>query len=150
MRIVRKHLATKGLTTRIHGSTGRTPQWNSKILVNETVKERVKTFLENYAEKHGSPNPNNTIISLPSEMSYKSVHHDFVTSLKEDDELKSLEYYIFLKLWHQLTPHIQFLSPRTDLCDTCHKFRNELHSCSVPTTKEVIKKNLLNTEEEPN
>ena len=29
-------------------------------------------------------------------------------------------------LWHQLTPYIQIMSPRTDLCDTCQHFRNGL------------------------
>ena len=31
-----------------------------------------------------------------------------------------------LLLWHQLTPYIQIMSPRTALCDTCQHFRNGL------------------------
>jgi len=52
-------------------------------------------------------------------MSYKSVHRDFLAGLEEDNKLKSLKYDVFRKLWHQLTPEIQIMSPRTDLCDTC-------------------------------
>ncbi|CAG8744699.1 11872_t:CDS:2, partial [Cetraspora pellucida] len=56
--------------------------------------------------------PEKTITLLPTDMSYKSVHKDFLDSLPED------------------IPHIQFMSPRSDLCDTCHQLRNDLHDCS--------------------
>ncbi len=59
------------------------------------------------------------IVFLPAEMSYKSVHRDFLAGLKEDNKLKFLKYDTFRKLWHQLTSKIQIMSPRTDLCDTC-------------------------------
>ncbi|CAG8723093.1 10730_t:CDS:2, partial [Ambispora leptoticha] len=59
-------------------------------------------------------------------MSYKSVHRDFLASLEEDSKLRALKYDAFRKLWHQLTPYIQIMSPRTDLCDTCQQLRNDL------------------------
>src|SRR6185312_13536713 len=43
-----------------------------------------------------------------------------------DSTLKLLKYDAFRKLWHQLTPYIQIMSSRTDLCDTCQHFRNGL------------------------
>ena len=55
------------------------------------------------------------------------MHRDFVAGLEEDSNLKSLKYDAFRKLWHQLTPEIQIMSSRTDLCDTCQHFRNGLH-----------------------
>ena len=98
------------------------------------VAEVVKNFLENYAEVHGLPSPGRSInritqsiVFLPAEMSYKSVHRDFLAGLEEDNNLKSLKYDAFRKLWHQLTPEIQIMSPRTDLCDTCQHFRDGLH-----------------------
>ena len=60
-------------------------------------------------------------------MSYKSVHSGFLAGLEEDSKLKSLKYDAFRKLWHQLTPEIQIMSPRTDLCDTSQHFRDGLH-----------------------
>jgi len=39
------------------------------------------------------------------------------------------------------------MKPRTDLCDTCHKFRNEIHSCKDEKEKEELKKNLIGTKE---
>src|SRR5262249_49711563 len=41
-------------------------------------------------------------------------------------KLRALKYDAFRKLWHQLTPYIQIMSPRTDLCDTCQQLRNDL------------------------
>src|SRR5213082_4007016 len=97
--------------------------------LNQETKETIKNFILNYAETHGSPKSErtkratNTTIFLPTEMAYKSVHHDFITSLEENNNLKSLKYEAFRRLWHQLTPQIKFLNPRADLCDTCHQFR---------------------------
>src|SRR5438132_1776697 len=55
--------------------------------------------------------------------------------------LKSLKYDAFRKLWHQLTPYIQIMSPRTDLCDhTCQHFRNGLQ---YNARKEEAARNLL-------
>ena len=63
---------------------------------------------------------------MPPETSYKSVYRDFIAGLENDSTLKLLKYDAFRKLWHQLTPYIQIMSPRTDLCDTCQHFRNGL------------------------
>src|SRR5687767_9581800 len=59
-------------------------------------------------------------------MSYKSVHREFLAGLEEDSKLRAFRKGPFRKLWHQLTPHIQIMSPRTDLCDTCQRLRNDL------------------------
>lgn len=143
---LRKHLSRKGLATRIHGNIGRMPRWNTKMFIDENAEWEVKIFLLGYAEKHGSPDPTNSTIFLPTDMSYTSVHRDFIASrraeIDEVDELKFLKYETFLKLWHELTPNIKFMSPRTDLCDTCHQFRNELHSCQDEKIKVQTKKNL--------
>src|SRR5438046_4306802 len=96
------------------------------MVINIDVATAVKKFLLNYAEVHGLPSPvrnvnrvTQSIIFLPAETSYKSVHRDFLTGLEEDNTLSTLKYDAFRKLWHQLTPHIQIMSPRTDLCDVC-------------------------------
>jgi hypothetical protein len=59
-------------------------------------------------------------------MSFTSVHRDILAGLKEDSRLHGLNYDAFRKLWHQLTPYIQIMSPRTDLCDTCQHLQNDL------------------------
>jgi len=69
------------------------------------VAAAVKNFLLNYAEVHGLPSPvrnvnrvTQSIIFLPAEMSYKSVHRDFLAGLEEDSKLRALKYDAFRKL----------------------------------------------------
>ncbi|CAG8788419.1 3340_t:CDS:2, partial [Racocetra persica] len=100
---VKRHLFSKGLSTRVHGNIGKIPQRKTKMLIDQNVRETVENFIKLYAEKYGLPSPEKTITLLPTDMSYKSVHKDFLDSLPED------------------IPHIQFMSPRSDLCDTCHQ-----------------------------
>ncbi|CAG8558703.1 12757_t:CDS:2 [Cetraspora pellucida] len=68
-------------------------------------EEKVKEFLEKYAQEHGQPDPSQKyvrkiavdvrssgeVVFLPTEMSYKSVHDDFVISFEKDNKLKSLK-----------------------------------------------------------
>ena len=103
------------------------------MTIDKNVAIAVKIFLLNYAEVHGLPSPvrnvnrvTQSIIFLPAEMSYKSVHREFLAGLEEESILRALKYDAFRKLWHQLTPYIQIMSPRTDLCDTCQRLRNDL------------------------
>ena len=65
----------------------------------------VKNYLENYAETYGLPSPGRSVnritqsvTFLPAEMSYKSVHRDFLAGLEEDNKLKFLKYDAFRKL----------------------------------------------------
>src|SRR5215204_6214318 len=41
-----------------------------------------------------------------------------------------------------MTPEIQIMSPRTDLCDTCQHFRDGLHynACQEEEAKELLKR----------
>jgi hypothetical protein len=65
----------------------------------------VKNFLLNYAEIHGLPSPvrnvnrvTQSIIFLPAEMSYKSVHREFLAGLEERNAFCALKYDAFRKL----------------------------------------------------
>jgi len=91
------------------------------MVISKDVATTVNNFLLNYAEVHGLPSPvrnvnrvTQSIIFLPAEMSYKSIYRDFLASLEDDSNLRALKYDAFRKLWHQLTPYIQIISPRTD------------------------------------
>ena len=74
------------------------------MFVDETVKRELKTFLLNYAEKYGLPDPGRTkritqsLILLPTEMSYASVRRDFLASREENDKLKQIKYDVFRRL----------------------------------------------------
>jgi hypothetical protein len=119
------------------------------MVINQNVAIAVKNFLLNFAEVHGLPSPvrnvnhvTQSIIFLPAEMSYKSIHRDFLAGLEEDSALHALKYDAFRKLWHQLTPQIQIMSPRTDLCDTCQHLRNNLQfkAHKEEETKDLLKR----------
>ena len=103
------------------------------MVIDQNVAIAVKNFLLNYAEVHGLPSPVRNVncvtqstTFLPAEMSYKSAHRDFLFGLEEGNTLCALKYDAFRKLWHKLTPQIQIMSLRTDLCDTCQHLRNDL------------------------
>ena len=72
--------------------------------ISQETKEKIKNFVLNYAEIHGLPDPGKTkskkhsIIFLPTEMTYKSVHRDFLASLEENSNLKSLKYEAFRRI----------------------------------------------------
>ena len=75
------------------------------MIIDKNVAEAVKNFLLNYAEIYGLPSPGRSInritqsvIFLPAEMSYKSVHRDFLAGFEENNILKSLKYDAFRKL----------------------------------------------------
>ena len=145
---VRNHLATNGIISRVHGNVKKVPRWKTKITIDITIATAVKNFLENYAEIHGLPSPGRNVnritqslTLLPAETSYKSVYRDFIAGLENDSTLKLLKYDAFRKLWHQLTPYIQFMSPRTDLCDTCQHFRNGLqYNARKEEARDLLKK----------
>jgi hypothetical protein len=144
---IKKHLASKGISTRIHGNTGKTPLRETKMVIDQKAKKIVKKFIEKLAETCGLPNPgrskrtNNITIFLPTEMSYASVHRDFLASRAENDKLRQLKYDVFRRLWHELTPNIKFRSPRSDLCDTCQQFESDLqYSCLDKEAKATKKK----------
>jgi len=74
-------------------------------MINKNIAEVVKNFLKNYVEIHGLPSSGRSInritqsiIFLLVEMSYKLIHRDFLTGLKENSNLKSLKYDAFRKL----------------------------------------------------
>ncbi|RHZ50865.1 hypothetical protein Glove_490g33 [Diversispora epigaea] len=116
--------------------------------IRNHLATNVKNFLENYAEILGLSSPGRNVnritqslTLLPAETSYKSVYRDFIAGLENDSTLKLLKYDAFRKLWLQLTPYIQIMSPRTDLCDMCQNFRNGLqYNARKEEAKDLLKK----------
>jgi hypothetical protein len=75
------------------------------MIIDKDVITTVKNFFLNCAEVYGLPNPvrnincvTQSIIFLPTEMSYKSVHHEFLANLEKDSILYALKYDAFCKL----------------------------------------------------
>ena len=75
------------------------------MVIDKDVATAVKNFLLNYAEVHGLPSPvrnvnrvTQSIIFLPAEMSYGSVHRDFLAGLEENSNLRAFKHDVFRKL----------------------------------------------------
>jgi hypothetical protein len=100
---IKSHLLDKGLSARVHGNTNKMPIRKTKMVIDENIKKEVKRFILNYAKTHGLPNPgrskgsDNITIFLPAEMTYKSVHEEFLISLEADSNLKQIRYRVFVK-----------------------------------------------------
>jgi len=106
----------EGLTTSVHGNTGKVP-------INTFSKEQVeavKQFIENYGEAHGLPlpgrlsNAREKTLLLPSDM-LKS----FVLRKYKEASTNPVEV-LFFKLWGKLRPYVYvaMMKPSSDLCFT--------------------------------
>src|SRR2546423_1585688 len=102
---IRNHLIKNSLVLKLHGNIKKMPQWKTKMVIDQNVATAVKNFLENYAKLHGLPSSERSInritqliTYLLAETTYKFVYQNFLTSLKEDNNLKFLKYDIFRKL----------------------------------------------------
>ena len=113
-----------------HGNVRRIP----KHAVHSDDAERFRNFITNYAEAHGLPDPgrlrkDTREILLPTSESYTSVWKRYrngqePVSESGDRPLRVIGYHTFCRLWKQMTPHIRFMSPRTDLCDLCEELKS--------------------------
>jgi len=67
------------------------------------------------------------VILLPTEKSYANVYEDFVAVSKGlNNDTSIISYKSFVQLWKNLTPHIKFMTPGTDLCDTCEILKKKI------------------------
>jgi hypothetical protein len=122
-----------GISTTTHGNHGRMPS----NACTEHDRSEVRTFIINFAETHGMPDPGRDLrhgngrlrILLPSVLNYTSVHRSYHLSLLEQDEI-SVGYKTFVRVWQDNCPHVVFNKPRTDLCMTCENFKKDLNRIS--------------------
>jgi hypothetical protein len=130
---IQKHLHENGLMERIHGNTGHSPKLLSRVFINFEVSSTVKQFLIQYSNTFGLPSPlrhksdSDVFIYLPTDKNYKSIYQEYKTYFNiEYPNEKVISYDSFLKLWHELVPHIKFQPPASDLCETCTNFKAKL------------------------
>ena len=124
------HLLEHGTMPPVHGNAGRRPV---HACSNDDL-ELIRTFLLNYAESHGLPDPGRDLrkgngrlrILLPSVMNYASVHRVYDKSVQRAGS-EPVGYRTFVRTWQQLLPYIVFSDPRSDLCVVCEDFKKELN-----------------------
>ena len=67
------------------------------------------------------------VVLLPTEKNYTKVYEDFVAVNKGlDSNAPIISYKSFVRLWQNLTPHIKFMTPGTDLCEVCELLKRKL------------------------
>ncbi|RIB25065.1 hypothetical protein C2G38_2166867 [Gigaspora rosea] len=126
---IKQHLQEHGLEERIHGNTGRAPKNMDRIEVNYDLACDIFKFLKNYSNIHGMPSPGrhcNKItmptVFLPTSFSYASVYRNYVQAYKDKygKDAHILAESTFTNIWKLLMPSLQFMSSKTDLCETSH------------------------------
>ena len=109
---------------RVHGNTKRLP------ITHDNAKE-VSSFILNYAEINGLPRPGShlekddqALIYLPTDENYTSVFHKYEQATKSMNKNNNqISRSSFVRLWKLLTPHIKFMTPKSDLCNVCETLR---------------------------
>lgn len=125
LRKLRKHILEFGPVPREHGSKGR-KAYNAYPY---DVVSKAITFIKNYASVFGLPQPaalrgraNQAPTYLPANQNHKIIHHKYQEACQEKNE-PFMQYRSFIDAWHQCAPHIIFMTPRTDVCQTCENYR---------------------------
>ncbi|CAG8801957.1 38540_t:CDS:2, partial [Gigaspora margarita] len=115
-----QHLKKHGLEERIHGNTGKSPK---------NMKHR--DFYASY-------------ISSKS-YSYASVYRDYIQAFKVEhkNETRIIAESTFTKLWKTLIPLLQFMSPKSDLCEVCETMKLEIQYTTEHEKKIEITENYL-------
>lgn len=148
-----KHLREYGLEERIHGNTGNVPKNMKRIEVNYDIACEIYNFLKNYSDIHGLPSPgrkfNKTtmpVIFLPTNCSYASVYRDYVRAYKEkyyEEEKRIICETTFRDSWRLLMPSLQFMSPKSDLCEKCETMKLEIQYITEHEKKILVTEKYL-------
>jgi hypothetical protein len=144
-----KHLREYGLEERIHGSSGKVPK-NKKL--SHDISCEIYNFLKNYADIHGLPSPgrnlNKTsmpVVFLPTSYSYASVYRDYIHAYKNEHgiEVQVICKTTFCRIWKLLIPSLQFMSSKSDLCETCEIMKLDVQYATENEKKLTITEKYL-------
>ncbi|GES94708.1 hypothetical protein GLOIN_2v466922 [Rhizophagus clarus] len=130
-----QHLREYGIEECIYGNTGRAPKNMNRIKVNYDIACDVFSFLKNYSNVYGMPSPRRycneismPVVFLPTSFSYSSVYRDYVQAYKKKHEpgIHVMSESTFVKIWKSLMPSLQFMSPKSDLCENWETIKMEI------------------------
>ncbi|CAG8774911.1 14756_t:CDS:1, partial [Gigaspora rosea] len=130
-----KNLREHGLEERVHGNTSRTSKNLDRIEVNYNIACDIYEFLKNYYNIYGMPSPGwqCTEISMPIvflliSYNYALVYHDYVQAYKDKHgkNVRVMAKLTFINFWKVLIPSLQFMSQKSDLCETCEIIKLDL------------------------
>jgi hypothetical protein len=123
------------------------------IEVNYDIASDVFLFLKNYSNVHGMPSPGRhfneismPVVFLPTSFSYSSVYRDYVQAYKEkhEPEIHVMAESTFVKIWKSLIPLLQFMSPKSNLCENCETMKMDIQYTTQYEKKLDFTENYLN------
>ncbi|KAF0386965.1 chaperonin: PROVISIONAL [Gigaspora margarita] len=147
-----KHLREHGLEERTHGNTGRAPKNMNHVEVNYSVACDIFKFLKNYLDIHGMPLPGRhfkeismPIVFLPTSYNYALVYRDYVQAAKGKygKDVRVIAESTFTNIWKALIPSLQFMSPKSDLCETCEMMKMDIQYATQHERKLELTENYL-------
>jgi len=147
-----KHLKEYGLEERIHGNTGKVPKNMKRVEINYDLACEIYNFLKNYADIYGLPSPGQNfnkismpIIFLLTSYSYLSVYRDYVQAYKNEyeEEKRVIAESTFCKTWKVLIPSLQFMSPKSDLCENCEMMKLDIQHITEHKKKLAVTEKYL-------
>ncbi|KAF0405435.1 chaperonin: PROVISIONAL [Gigaspora margarita] len=124
---IKRHLQEHGFEERRHGNTSRAPKNINRIEVNYEIARDLYKFLKNYSNIHGMPSPGRhcnkismLIVFLPTSFNYASVYQDYIQAYKDKhgSDTRIISESTFTNIWKSLIPSLQFMSAKSDLCET--------------------------------
>ncbi|POG70237.1 hypothetical protein GLOIN_2v1617591, partial [Rhizophagus irregularis DAOM 181602=DAOM 197198] len=120
---------------RIHGNTGNVPKNMILVEVNYDMTCEIYNFLKNYSDIYGLPSSGRKlnkitmpIVFLPTNFSYASVYYDYTQAYKKQYGEKKciLSERTFRRTWKSLMQSLQFMSSKSNLCNTCEAMKLEI------------------------
>ena len=120
-----KHYKTQGLTSRVQKLSQSRPHNHTSF----TVIERIKSFIERFADNHALPLPGRLpshkdyrVMLLPTDMTKVFVFQQYIkTCEKESCEDGKVSRWTFQRILNDVCPYVSVMKPATDLCFDCQQ-----------------------------
>ncbi|CAG8801562.1 24416_t:CDS:1, partial [Dentiscutata erythropus] len=85
------------------------------------------------------------IIFLPTNFSYASIYRDYVQAYKDKygNNIRVMSKTTFISIWKILIPSLQFMSLKSDLCETCEIIKMDIQHAMQHEKKIELTNNYL-------
>ncbi|CAG8746619.1 11679_t:CDS:1, partial [Ambispora leptoticha] len=76
---------------------------------------------------------------------YASVYHDYVRAYKDKhgNNTRVMSETTFIRIWKALIPSLQFMSPKSDLCELCETMKMEIQHATQHEKKVELTENYI-------
>ncbi|XP_070565258.1 uncharacterized protein [Ptychodera flava] len=136
---LKAHYKVNGIAPREHGLKGK----KAHNAFSFEIIQHVVQFIMEYSNEFGLPMPavprgreGTPPVYLPSSITKDRVYSAYVESCEQTQPpLTHVGLTTFKNVWKDCVPHIQTISPKTDVCVKCEEFRNKIMFASSEDDK---------------